>query len=459
VAAAAINRWIDVISTMKKIYLSVIGFSIICRLGAHAQTKQDTTRNNHPFAVYTPGSGDSTGYQSRALRVDEVDLFSSYYNQNGDHSAVTGGIGTQKVTDFSSGLDLHLVWLNQAYNKNTLSVGLGYDHHSSASSAYVALNGGGKPGGDRIYPSLDWTVENAQKGTSFGVGAYYSGEYNYKSKGADLHWSVKTKDRSGEFGVKLQGYFDQVTMILPSEFIHQPVAQQQGTMIITTASGNTEVVGTNGQVISSTKNSLPTSPRTTLTAAFSYSQMINSRLQIMLLGDVVAQSGYLGLPFHRVYAPYLQTPNKDTIEKLPSSRFKLPIGVRANYFLGDNIILRSYYRYYTDDWGIRSNTASLEVAYKITPFFSISPFYRYYDQSAAKYFAPYNAHTAADIYYTSNYEDAKFQANYFGVGFRIAPPNGVFGWQNLHDLEIRYGHYSQTTDLVSDVISVNLGFK
>jgi hypothetical protein len=441
---------------MKKIFLSVVGFSIICRLGAHAQTRQDTARNNHPFTVYTPGSGDSTGYVSRRLRIDEIDLFSSYYNQNGDHSAVTGGIGTQKVTDFSSGLDLNLVWLNQAYNKNTLSLGIGFDHHSSASSAYVALNGGGKPGGSRVYPSLDWTVENSKKGTSFGIGAYYSGEYNYKSKGADLHWSVKTKDRNGEFGVKLQGYFDKVTLIYPSEFIPPPpTASNPGTMIITTASGNTEVVSANGQVISTTKNSLPTSPRTTLTAAFSYSQMINSRLQIMLLGDVVTQSGYLGLPFHRVYF----SNGKDTIEKLPSSRFKLPLGVRGNYFLGDDVILRSYYRYYLDNWGIRSNTASLEVAYKITPFFSISPFYRFYSQSASKYFAPYEAHSPADPYYTSNYEDAQFQSSFYGIGFRVAPPNGVFGWQNLHDLEIRYGHYSQTTDLVSDVISINLGFK
>lgn len=440
---------------MKKAYLSVIGFSILCRLSAHAQTKANAGPADHPFSVYTPASAhDSTGYTSRALRVDEVNLFSSYYDQTGDHSAVTGGIGTQNVIDFSTGLDLHLVWLGQSLNKNTLTFGFGYDHHSSASAAYVALNGGGKPGGDRIYPSLDWTVENTQKGTSFGIGAYYSGEYNYKSTGADLHWSVKTKDRNGEFGVKLQGYFDQVTLIYPSEFIPAPVAQP-GTMIITTASGNTEVVSTSGQVLSTTKNSLPSSPRTTVSASLSYSQMLSTRLQIMLLGDVVTQSGYLGLPFHRVYFAN----GKDSIEKLPSSRFKLPVGLRANYFLGDNVVLRSYYRYYTDDWGIHSNTAGLEVAYKISPFFSISPFYRYYDQSAAKYFAPYETHSPNDAFYTSNYEFAKFQSNFYGVGLRIAPPNGILGLPDFHELEIRYGHYSQTTGLVSDVVSLNLGFK
>jgi len=112
-----------------------------------------------------------------------------------------------------------------------------------------------------------------------------------------------------------------------------------------------------------------------------------------------------------------------------------------------------------DNWGIKSNTAGIEVPYKVTPFFSISPFYRYYDQTASKYFAPYGAHLTTDQYYTSNYEFSKFTSQFFGVGFRIAPPTGVFGLKNLHEMEIRYGHYSQTTDLVSDVVSVSFGFK
>ena len=442
---------------MKKIYLSIVGFSLLCRLNVQAQASYSTGNANTPATTISHTDYDTTDYRPRRFRLDEVNLFSSYYTQNGDHSAVTGGIGTEKVTDNSNGIDLNFLWLNNSLNKNTLSVGLGYDHHTSASSAYVALNGGAKPGGTRIYPSLDWTVENTKQGTSFGIGAYYSGEYNYKSIGLDLHWSTKTADKNGEFGVKLQGYFDEVKLIYPSEFVPQPTITviPAGSYVITTASGNREVVSTAGRVISNSKNTLPSSPRTTLSAAFSYSQIINSRLQVMFLGDVVEQNGYLSLPFHRVYF----SNGKDTIEKLPSQRFKVPVGIRANYFLGDNIILRSYYRYYMDSWGSKANTASLEVAYKVTPFFSISPFYRYYAQSAAKYFAPYEQHSASDEYYTSNYEYAQFQSSYYGVGFRIVPPKGVFGWQNLHELEIRYGHYSQTTNLVSDVISVNLGFK
>jgi hypothetical protein len=441
---------------MKKVFLSVVGFSILCRLTAFSQTRQDSIGNKPAVSLYTPVIQDSSTYQSRSLRVDEVNLVSSYYNQNGSHSTVTGdnpnflgnGVFTNSihVMDFSNGFELKLVWLNKAFNKNTISAGLGIDYHTSASAAFVNKTGASKTGGSRIYPSLDWTVENTKKGTSFGIGAYYSGEYNYRSLGADVHFSVKTHDRNGEFSAKLQGYLDQVSLIYPSEFIPKPTTT--GT-IITTASGTTLGEG------ESSRRNIPSSPRNTFTASLAYSQMLNSRFQISLLGDVVAQNGYLGLPFHRVYF----SNGKDTIEKLPSSRFKLPIGIRANYFIGDNIILRTYYRYYIDNWGSKANTASLEIPYKITPFFSISPFYRYYNQSAAKYFAPFEAHSPNDAYYTSNYEYAKLQSSFYGVGFRIAPPQGVFGIQSLHEMEIRYGHYSQTTDLVSDVISVSLGFK
>jgi hypothetical protein len=438
---------------MRKIYLSVIGFSIICRLSAYSQTKQDSIEKKPYFTLYKPADHDSSGYGSRALQLDEVNLVSSYYLQDGDHSAITGGIGTERVSDISNGLDLKLVWTGDNLNKNTISAGLGIDHHTSASSANVTLTGLGKQGGTRIYPSLDWTVENTKKGTSFGIGSYYSGEYNYKSFGADVHFSKKTDDKSGEFSAKFQGYFDQVTLIYPSEFIPVITPVSSGATYVTTASGN--LVLSSGGSGGSSKPSLPTSPRNTYTAAFSYSQMVNSRLQLMFLADVVTQNGYLSLPFHRVYF----SNKKDTIEKLPSSRFKLPLGFRLNYFVGDNIILRSYYRYYTDSWGSNSNTANLEIAYKISPFLSIAPFYRYYNQTAAKYFAPYGTHSPTDQYYTSNYEYAKFQSSFFGVGFRIAPPKGVLGYQNLHDLEIRYGHYAQTTGLSSDVISINLGFK
>jgi hypothetical protein len=170
--------------------------------------------------------------------------------------------------------------------------------------------------------------------------------------------------------------------------------------------------------------------------------------------DMVYQNGYLGLPFHRVYF----NTGKDSIESLPSQRVKIPIGFRLNYFLGDNVIIRTYYRFYADSWGLLSNTVNFEVPVKITPFVSISPFYRYYIQTAARYFAPYAVHTEQEQYFTSNYALAAFSSNLFGAGLRLAPPKGVL-MNSLRILDIRYARYTQTTNLNANTISLNLVFK
>jgi len=403
---------------MKRICLTVVGLFLLF-VHAFSQTQ----------------SRDTSQYKPRKLTFDEANLVSSYYIQNGDHSAIRGGIGSEHVTDLANGVELKFVGWDAIGRKNSLTAGMGIDHHTAASQAWISKTGASnRTDGLRLYPTLDWTRENELKGSSISAGAYYSNEFNYHSIGLNGGITQKTK-RNGEFGLKLSAYLDQVKMILPSEF--EPAGSYS--------------IGGNGDMRHPDYGS---SGRQTYTASFSFSQVIDTRLQGSLLLDVVEQRGYLGLPFHRVYF----TDATDAVEKLPSGRFKLPIGVRVNYFLGDNIIFRGYYRYYMDNWGLRSHTASLETAVKLTPFFSVTPFYRWYMQTAADYFAPYEAHQKTDDFYTSNYALSAFHSSFFGVGVRLAPPGGILNshWKML---EIRYGHYTQTTDLVSDVISLNLQFR
>jgi hypothetical protein len=434
---------------MKKLSLSVIGMYLFM---AHAFSQAPVT--------------DSSGYKPKKLKLDEVNLVSSYYDQTANKSAVMGGRtdykGNGDVTDFASGLDVTFIGWDKKQRKNTLSVGLGIDYHTAASQAYVDSNGTSRNDGTRIYPTLNWTRENELKGTSFGLGAYYSAEHNYyHSIGVNASVSKKNKS-NGEFSLKVVGFFDQINMIKPSEFL--PVDSVKNStptdsiVYITTASGQTEALlyNGNGQLVSKSgsKTHTPTQARNTLTASLSFTQIINQRLQGSVELDAVYQNGYLGLPFHRVY----YNTGKDTIENLPSQRFKLPIGFRLNYFLGDNVIIRSYYRFYADSWGLISNTFNLEIPIKITPFFSISPFYRFYQQTAARYFAPYGVHSEQEQYFTSNYALAAFNSQLFGAGFRFAPPKGIFT-NGLRILELRYGHYTQTTDLNANIISLNLVFK
>jgi hypothetical protein len=378
--------------------------------------------------IYSQKSDSS--FKSRKLKIDEINLVSSYYKQDGNNAAVTGGIGSQKLTDFANVIDINLIRYDRKQRKHSIGVEMGIDHYTSASSDKVDLkaNSSASSADTRIYPSLSWSRENEKKGTSISAGLSYSGEYDYQSFGGNLGFSAKTKNRNGEFTARFQAFFDQVNKIIPVE-------------LRTGASTD--------------KAPDEISARNTYAATLSWSQIVNKQLQLMIMGDIIHQEGYLGLPFYRVYF------QDGTVhqEQLPSNRTKLPLGLRASYFAGDKIILRGYYRFYTDSWGINSNTASLEVPVKITPFISISPFYRYYNQSASKYFAPYMEHTNQDAYYTSNYDLSKFSSSFFGAGLRLAPPAGILGITHLSMIELRYGHYSKNIDMSANVITLNVKWK
>ncbi len=422
---------------MKKLTLSVIG--LFCLL-LSAFSQSNVT--------------DTTSYKSKKLKLDEVNLVSGYYNQNGDHSAVTGGIGTQKLNDVANIIDLQFVKWNDVANKYTWSAELGVDHHTAASQKYVSLTGASKAGGTRVYPSLNWQVET-HKGFTFGIGAAMSSEYNYNSVSANFTIGKLSKNKNTELSFKGQAFLDKVTLIEPSELIPKTAVTTGTTTVYTTASGNVISSGGYGNGGHQHAN-IPTSPRNTFAGSLSLTHVVNKNLQFAVIADGVAQNGYLSLPFYRVY---FKGQDSAKIEHLPGTRYKLPLGIRLNYFLGDKIILRSYYRYYTDSWGITAHTASLEVPYKVSSFFSISPFYRFYIQTASPYFAPYGQHSTEDEYYTSNYDYSAFRSQYFGVNIKITPRNGVFNIPAFNTMEIRYGRYVQTTGLQANNIGVNLKFK
>ena len=259
---------------MKKLSLSVIGMYLMM---AQAFSQDPDT--------------DSSGYRSKKFKLDEVNLVTSYYDQTANKSAVMGGDpghkGIADVTDFANGLDLKFIGWDKKQRKNTLAVGLGIDYHTAASQAYIDSNGTSKNNGTRIYPTLSWSRENDKKGTSFGLGIYYSAENNYyHSFGFNASVSKKNKT-NGEFSLKMVGFFDQIKMIYPAEFYpvdslkNAPVARQYHIYYFCQWS-NGSLVYNNGQLVGNTKSHKQgtlTKPRNTLTASLSFTQIISQRMQ------------------------------------------------------------------------------------------------------------------------------------------------------------------------------------
>jgi len=374
-------------------------------------------------------STDSSSYKNRKLHLDEIDFVSGYYKQDGNNSAVTGGVGSEKLTDFANTIELRFSRYDKKIRKHNLSFELGVDHYSSASSDKIDpyTVSSASAADTRIYPSLSWSIQNEEKKTTFGLNASFSNEFDYKSFGIGTSLVKASKNNNREFTGKLQAYLDQWSVILPIELRHTINREED----------------------------YPSQPRNSYSASFSLAQVINRNMQLLLVIEPTYQTGLLATKYQRVY---FVNGSKDA-ENLPDNRFKIPVGIRANYFFGDRVILRSFYRYYQDDWGLKAHTIDLELPVKLTPFFSLSPFYRFYSQTAIDYFAPYAQHSPTEAFFTSDYDLSKFTSNYYGAGIRLSPPKGVFGIQKLSSLELRYGHYNRSNGLNANQFSLHIKLK
>ena len=376
---------------------------------------------------------DSTS--NRKLKIDEVNFITSYYQQEGNNSAVTGGIGSEKLDEFGNSIDLQLSRFDKKNNKHTFGVELGIDVYSSASSDKIdpTTISSASSKDVRISPSLNYLKENAKNNTALGGGVSFSQEFDYTSIGANVLFAKATKDKNREFSAKASVFLDTWSVILPVELrnIETDFKYKQG----------------------------DNAPRNSYNLALGLSQVVNQRLQVSILTDIGYQTGLLGTAYQRVY--FGDNGNNAYSEKLPDNRFKLPVGLRANYFLGDKFILRSFYRFYTDSWNLTAHTAELEIPYKITPFVSVAPFYRFYSQSGVDYFKPYKEHLLSDNseFYTSDYDLSKFTSHLFGLNFRMVSANGLMGVKKLNVVELRYSYYNRSTDLTSHLITLALKFK
>lgn len=108
---------------------------------------------------------------------------------------------------------------------------------------------------------------------------------------------------------------------------------------------------------------------------------------------------------------------------------------------------------------MKAHTANVEATYKITPFVSVSPFYRFHNQTAVRYFKAYGKNSPTEAHYTSDYDISGFTSHFVGTGIRLAPPGGLLGIKQWHSVEIRYGHYIRSTGMVGNSVTLAMKLK
>ena len=408
-------------------------------------------------------------YKKRVLETTEIDFLMSYYSQDGDNASVSGGIGTEELTDITP----TIVVSYPLNDDDVLTIDVGISAYSSASTSNIdPFDGAGEA--DPFQASSGASASDSWVGGTFSYShssddrngiwsgkVSVSSEYDYFSIGAGGSYTRLFNEKNTEIGVHANVYLDTWKLLYPIElrpFQEEGLGLNDPWFSDYTIEGNTDYTPKFTEFDSKTRN--------TYLVGFTFSQILSKNLQGSLSLDFVSQEGLLSTPFHRInfgdiddsFIENFQL--ADDVEKLPDTRFKVAIGGRLNYFVNEIISIRTYYRFYNDDWGIDSHTASIEIPIKITDKFTLYPSYRYYTQTAADYFAAHEENISTQTFYTSDYDLSEFDANQYGFGVSYTD---IFTkarvWKyGIKNIDLRFHTYDRSTGLNAWIISGGIKF-
>ena len=362
-------------------------------------------------------------------KYSEIDFLSSYYSQDGNNAAVTGGVGTEELTDFAN-IIVVTVPLDSTQSINAT---FGLDIYSSASTDNIDNNRSSASVRDaRAYGNIGYTKKLLSKGFTFGVRGGFSSEYDYTSINGGVNLAKELNNGNTEFSFSAQAFIDNWKTYYPVEL--------------------------RGEV------TVPTTSRNSYNAQLTYSQVLSKRLQMSISIEAIYMEGLLSTPFHRVYFSDQALPD---IERLPSKRLKVPLALRLNYKPTDNLVVRSYYRFYTDDFGIDAHTFNLELPYHINDNWTVAPFFRFHTQTGSDYFLPFAEHKSTDAFYTSDYDLSELNSTKYGLGIAYTPLYGLARAKvpftkkvfMFNSLSLRVSRYTRDTGLSGFGAALGLNFR
>lgn len=449
-----------------------------------------------------------TQFKKKVLEDVEIDMLMSYYQQEGTHAAVTGGLGNEYLTDYSPTIVVRLPLSEDeiltadigisAYTSASSSNGNPFNQTGASNRRYNNeapssppkgspwITSSGASGKD-VLTTLSFNYQKASddRNQYWSLSLGGSTEYDYESLSFGGSYAKLWNEKNTELTIKTQLFFDRWKPIIPTElheyetfqssFLYNPESYFYAVSVIDDL-GNSVA-----SYLPSNFTSYLQTNRNTYAFSLGFSQILSPKVQAAVFMDLVMQKGLLSNPLQRVYfkdrpdyyignfntlSNYASPVNDDLfhladdVERMPSLRMKTPIGMRLNYYLNEFMVLRSYFRYYNDDWGIRSNTFQLEIPIRFNLSWKVVPVYRYYDQTAANFFSAYNQNISTDTFYTSDYDLSKFTSNQWGVSFsyRSVLSNISLAGFGLRSAQLRLQNYQRSDGLSAFVVSTAVQF-
>lgn len=279
----------------------------------------------------------------------------------------------------------------------------------------------------RVQLNAQWTQPIAPHYTASG-GVHISKEYDYLSLGINGNFAIDFNQRNTTFSIGGSYFQDTFT---PEGGIPKPFAS----MLIGDSSGASwddafaqTRIGTEDD-------------KTTSDLLLGFTQVINRRMIMQFNYSYSMVDGYLNDPFKVMSVVNNKGLAQDYVyENRPDQRIKQSAYVQSMYHF-DSIVLDVSYRYMWDDWEIESHTIDSRFRIPLGEGSYIQPHFRYYQQSAANFYAPYLMQSDFDSqrpeFASADYRIGEMSAYTLGLKYGILVNNG-------HELSFRLEYYHQS---------------
>ncbi len=197
--------------------------------------------------------------------------------------------------------------------------------------------------------------------------------------------------------------------------------------------------------------------RTTWNLHAVVTQVLSPTTLLRLGAEMNQVDGLQHNPYRNVYAGGGPEP-----ELHPDHRNRRDLFLKVSQYLRNRSSLKVDYRYYTDDWGLRSHTLGGAIHQYVTEDVRIRYRYRYYDQNAATFYrVEYEEAGGIDGYRTGDYRLGAFTAHLFGVQADLTL--GLFrtqqGFLRRLGLRLAYERYFNTNNFSANLLESGLTYR
>jgi len=231
----------------------------------------------------------------------------------------------------------------------------------------------------RYAPTAMLTYDDGENSLTFG--AYYSTEIDYTGKAVFLNYVKQLNEQNTALGIGISQSFDK----------WEPVFARE----------------------------LPKDNRDETKIDFSVNQLITPEFSMQAVYSYMYSAGFLSSPYH-----FALQDDIAKYENYPDTRTGHAFALKGVSLLSQDNAMNFSYRYYMDDWDIKSHTLNLELLHDFSHNVTSGLRLRYYTQTASNFIKPIGSYTLNDKYYAIDYRMSAFDSYTIGVPFIYRMKNG-----------------------------------